>query len=130
MIFEISYVNHQGDIETNKISVTGKTLHSVLCARNGATKLSYLYDGTNRKIVESDNELCGYGTVQQGATQENVFPQTDHQNHSIMNFNENNVMNFSQHNIVQTNVMTPSNIQNQFFPDMNFFTRMYNPNES
>ena len=34
MIFQISYVNHQGDVKSEKISVTGKTLHSILCARN------------------------------------------------------------------------------------------------
>ena len=125
MIFQISYVNQQGDVETEKIAVTGKTLHSVLCARNGATKMSYLYDGTNRRISESDNEYTT-NEIQQGTIQGNSFSQIDNQNNSL-DMNQTNVMQFSQNNIVQTNIMTPTNIQNHFFPDMNLFTRMYNP---
>ena len=46
MILQIFYINQQGDME-EEIAVTGKCLHSLLCAMNGASKISFLYDGTN-----------------------------------------------------------------------------------
>ena len=53
MILEISYINQEGDIEKNKVAVTGKSLHSLLCARNGASKLSFLFDGSNSNTNRS-----------------------------------------------------------------------------
>ena len=91
--------------------------------------MSYLYDGTNQKIGESDIDFIGNDT-QQNAIQGNSFSQTDNQTHSMMDLNQTSVMQFSQNNIVQTNIMTPTNIQNHFFPNMIFFTRMYNQNEN
>ena len=91
MILEISYVNHQGDVEIDKISVTGKSLHSILCARNGATKISYLYDGTNRKTSECDNDATDYSTSEGGIDQENAFSQTDNQNNTRIDLIPNHV---------------------------------------
>ena len=39
MILQISYINHQGDMKEEKIAVAGKSMHSLLCARNGALKM-------------------------------------------------------------------------------------------
>ena len=57
MILELSYINYQGDMEKDKITVAGKSLHSLLCARNDASKVSYLYDGTNIKQNQNTSDL-------------------------------------------------------------------------
>ena len=61
MILEVSYVNQKGYLENEKIAVTRKSIHSLLCARNGATKLSYLYDGTHIKHSENVTHLKEHG---------------------------------------------------------------------
>ena len=52
MILEISYVNHQGDVETNKISVTDKSLHSLFCAQEMEQPkyLTYMMVQTEKKV--------------------------------------------------------------------------------
>ena len=115
MILEISYINQQGNVESEKVSVTGKSIHSLLCARNGATKLSFLYDGINVKRSESRNEQSDNGTSQQ-----HTISQSHNLNDSRIDLIQNNVMHFLQIILFKTIICYNQTQIN--FPRYDFFS--------
>ena len=119
MILELSYVNQQGDLENDKIAVTGKSIHSLLCARNGATKFSFLYDGTHIKHGENVTHLN-----EQDKSKSNSR-KCDSQ-FEPRSFDHKTVFNIAPNNLIASHGMTQNPTSNPFFPDMNFFSRLYN----
>ena len=91
MILEVSYINQQGDMELDNIAVTRKSTHALLCVRNGATKVSYLYDGTQIKHSENRTDLNENETLE--STLRNC--ESQYQPNSISPFVHNTVVNVS-----------------------------------
>ena len=108
MILEVSYVNQQGDLENEKIAVTGKSIHSLLCARNGATKLSYLYDGTHIKHSENVTHLKEHGNS------ESKLRKSDSQ-FQPRYFHHNTDFNIAPNNLIPTHGMTQTSTHIKIF---------------
>ena len=117
MILEISYINQQGDMEKDKITVTGKSLHSLLCARNGASKVSYLYDGTNIKQNQNLSDL----NINESSQMVSITCETQNGTNMTPNLQQNNISHISQNSLLLNNGMVHSNNAGTIFPDMNFY---------
>ena len=122
MILELSYINYQGDMEKDKITVAGKSLHSLLCARNDASKVSYLYDGTNIKQNQNTSDL----KIKESSQIASITCETQNGTNMTTNLQQNNISHTSQNSLLLNNGMVHSNNAGTIFPDMNFLSRMYN----
>ena len=83
-------------MEEEKIAVTSKSMHFLLCARNGASKMSYKYDGTNINQYQSQKE----------STHKCMEEKMNNQNDAIINLFQNNPKPLIQTTILQNNTIS------------------------
>ena len=87
-------------METEKITVMGKCIHSLLCARNDASTVSHLYDGTNIKQNENTSEFKDTETSQMMT----MTSETQHLNNTTKFFNETSFYNHRKNQSFKTTV--------------------------
>ena len=73
MLFEISYINKQGDIETLKRTVCGKEFESMIYVMRGRTKKTFIYDATTKENTNVEHQHFSF-------TQNTVFSQDSNMN--------------------------------------------------
>ena len=91
-------------------------LHSLLCARNGATRVSFLYDGTN--IEQNENHIS---LIENEYSQSTILNcETQYQPNTMITPIHNNVAHIPPNSFIQNNGMMQSNTSNSLFPNMDF----------
>ena len=103
-------------MEGEKIPVTGKSLHSLLCARNGTSEVSYLYDGTNIKQNENISDL----KINKSSQMASMTCKIQYGTNMTTNLQQNNISHISQNSLLQNSGILHSNNAGTLFPDMNF----------
>ena len=76
MLFEISYINKQGDIETNKRTICGEEFESMIHAMKFRTKKTFIYDAT---ITQNET-----------SSEDQIFTQNSIHSNASSNFNTHN----------------------------------------
>ena len=80
MLFEVSYINKQGDIETNKHTICGEEFESMIYAMKYRKKKTFIYDATDkRKEYVNDVTFLSQNSVHSNNSH-NFNPQNFNQN--------------------------------------------------
>ena len=88
VIFEYSYITKLGNIDKNRVFISGKALHSMLVAYNLKKGPFFVYDQTsykNNMEISQHNHLMFSGDT-------DIFPQSMNNNMSQNNLHNYNVM--------------------------------------
>ena len=109
LIFEYSYINKMGEIETKKSFIAGKALHSMLVACNLKKGPFFIFDKTPLK--NNNAEFQG-GSAYQNPSQ-NMFSQSTNMSMSQSSFDFSN--NFTTNTFSQNSTLNPMRMN-----DVNF----------
>ena len=84
--------------------------------------MSYLYDGTNIKQNQNSSDL----KINESSQMASITCETQNGTNMTPNLHQYNISHISQNSLLLNNGMVHSNNAGTIFPDMNFWSRMYN----